>query len=85
MKPSANNDYFLFGAGAVKPGALPWRVDKWIPFERDGLVGARLTPMGWYSHKWKADRAVRRAFGGFDLCCVTKVPGDQHAKLWRLS
>lgn len=67
----------------MKPNALPWRVDKWIEFKNEREVGAQLRIMGWYSHKWKADRAVRRAFGGFEMCSVTKVPGDQYVSMWR--
>lgn len=40
-------------------------------------------PMGWYSHRWKARRAVRRAFGGFEQCRVVQVPGDEFVGVWR--
>lgn len=82
MSASTNVNHLF--VNIMKPNALPWRVDKWLPFSRDGEVGAHLTPMGWYSHKWKAVRAVRRAFGGFEMCSVTRVPGDQYVAMWRL-
>lgn len=71
MKLSANNDYFLFGA--MKPNALPWRVDR----RSDGAV------LGWFSHLWKAVRAARRGFGGLDEVSVLSVPGDQYVSMWR--
>ena len=71
MKLSANNDYFLFGA--MKPNALPWRVDR----RSDGAI------LGWFSHAWKAVRAARRGFGGVSNVVIGRVPGDEYALVWR--
>lgn len=108
------------------PNALPWRVDKLLPTQRNAarcarcfdivestynhdfracrcgaifVDGGKTCPraggdlinfapldewrvMGWYSHRWKALRAIRRAFGA-SSCRVVEVPGDEFLVVWR--